>query len=155
MVGQTLDGFRLLPLPRRQALANNFEPHLLIGRKLQGGRRPFPYPGSQFYTLSHHTALTLVHQHLAHPITDEDEDVLVGRLLHEAAQEFNISELSNPVAFDFDVSVKDQIAWSHDVAGLWNLNPHRLKTDEVFLDVARRMLEWHPPGRWCGGGLTG
>lgn len=35
-------------------------------------------------------------------ITDEYEDCLVGRLLHEAGEPFECLELGNPRAFDYD-----------------------------------------------------
>jgi hypothetical protein len=136
----------LLPLleARGDAIARP-DLDVLIGRKLQARwPRPYNYPGGQFYTVSRKTAETVVRQYTQHPITDEPEDVLIGRLLHEAGQKIEINELTNPVAFDFDNDIRDPWAWSHNISGFQALNPHKMKDDELYLRVAREMLKWHP-----------
>ena len=118
-------------------------PHVLIGRKIMGWRQ-YPYPGGQFYTLSRQTAKAVVSRYSTNPIKDEDEDVLIGRLLYEAGEEFDVTELMNPVAFDYDAINGDEWAWSHNITGPDALNPHKMKEDEVYLKVAEQMLALHP-----------
>lgn len=116
--------------------------HAIIGRRLQG-ERPYAYPGGQFYTLSWETVNTIVAQYDTYPVLDEDEDVLIGRLLNEAGVMFEVTELANPIAFDYEAENGDKWAWSHNITEE-SINPHRLKTDVVYLDVAAQMLVLHP-----------
>ena len=126
----------------REAPATTGPDHTVIGRRLQG-ERPYPYPGGQFYTLSWDMVNEIVKQYEAYPVDDEDEDVLIGRLLNEAGVTFDVTELENPVAFDYDAENDDMWAWSHNIKEE-SINPHRLKTDTVYLDVAAQMLALHP-----------
>lgn len=116
--------------------------HAIIGRRLQG-ERSYAYPGGQFYTLSWETVKTIVTQYETYPVSDEDEDVLIGRLLNEAGVTFEVTELENPIAFDYDAENGDKWAWSHNITEE-SINPHRLKSDVVYLDVASQMLALHP-----------
>jgi hypothetical protein len=116
--------------------------HTVIGRRLQG-ERPYPYPGGQFYTLSWETINAIVKQYETYPVSDEDEDVLIGRLLNEAGQTFDVTVLENPVAFDYDAENGDKWAWSHNITEE-SINPHRLKDDLLYLEVAAQMLLLHP-----------
>jgi hypothetical protein len=120
----------------------------IIGRKLEIGG--FKLPGGQFYTMTWSLVEKLSALHRQNPITDEYEDVLVGRLLFEANVDWNLIQLPNPVAFDYDDSQGQVIrgkktAWANDTADLdvWvhavgpgAINPHKMKTDEEYLRVA-------------------
>lgn len=132
----------LEPLLLEEKTITTGSDHAVIGRRLQG-ERPYPYPGGQFYTLSWGMVSAIVKQYEAYPVEDEDEDVLIGRLLNEAGVNFDVTELENPVAFDYDAENDDKWAWSHNITEE-SINPHRLKTDIVYLDVAAQMLALHP-----------
>ncbi|KIW01493.1 uncharacterized protein PV09_06973 [Verruconis gallopava] len=119
-----------------------------IGRKLD--MNGFEYPGGQFYTLSWAMVEKLASLHAENPITDEHEDVLIGRLLHEADVPWHFTKLPNRVAFDYDDSLganlggkktawakedADLDAWVHAV-GSRAINPHKMRGDEEYLRVA-------------------
>lgn len=142
------DSFVALPTFYRQYLQHLFlegsttPGNTVIGRRLQG-ERPYPYPGGQFYTLSWEAINAIVKQYETYPVEDEDEDVLIGRLLHEAGETFEVTELENPIAFDYDAENDDKWAWSHSITEE-SINPHRLKDDLLYLEVAAQMLVLHP-----------
>jgi hypothetical protein len=81
---------------------------------------------------------------------DEFEDVLNGRLLFEAEEKWDLVTLENPVAFDYTDEHGEEIkgiktawavpgddlnAWVHGV-GPGAINPHKMKTDDEYLQVA-------------------
>lgn len=117
----------------------------IIARTLR--RSTWTYPGGQFYTMTWDIVSLVSQLHAKHPIVDEDEDVLIGRLLHEAGEEWHHTDLPNEVAFDFKEKdlrgdgtafAKDGAdlkGWRHAV-GRGSVNPHKMKGDEEFLRVA-------------------
>ncbi|KAE9973080.1 hypothetical protein EG328_004417 [Venturia inaequalis] len=117
----------------------------IIARTLR--RSTWTYPGGQFYTMTWDLAVLLSQLHAKHPINDEHEDVLVGRLLHEAGVEWQHVDLPNEIAFDFEEKdlrgdgtafAKDGAdlkGWKHAV-GRGSVNPHKMKGDEEYLRVA-------------------
>ncbi|KAK9384934.1 hypothetical protein V1515DRAFT_609949 [Lipomyces mesembrius] len=108
---------------------------IIIGRRLTYRKPHFDYPGGQFYTLTWEMTTRLVHLYTLEPIADEHEDVLVGRLLDEAGVSWELVELDNPTAFDYDEKNTDVLANRHAVlAGA--INPHKMKDDETYLKVA-------------------
>lgn len=117
----------------------------IIARTLR--RSTWTYPGGQFYTMTWDMAILLSTLHSKHPIDDEHEDVLIGRLLHEAGEEWQHTDLPNEVAFDFaEKDLRgdgtafaregaDLKSWKHAV-GRGAVNPHKMKGDESYLKVA-------------------
>lgn len=117
----------------------------IIARTLR--RSTWTYPGGQFYTMTWDLAILLSQLHTKHPINDEHEDVLVGRLLHEAGVEWQHSDLPNEIAFDYEEKDirgdgtafardgADLKGWRHAV-GRGSVNPHKMKGDGEFLKVA-------------------
>lgn len=117
----------------------------IIARTLR--RSTWTYPGGQFYTMTWDIATLLSQLHTKHPINDEHEDVLVGRLLHEAGIKWQHSNLPNEIAFDFEEKDlrgdgtafaregADLKGWKHAV-GRGSVNPHKMKGDEEYLRVA-------------------
>lgn len=117
----------------------------IIARTLR--RSTWTFPGGQFYTMTWDLAVLLSQLHAKHPIIDEYEDVLVGRLLHEAQVEWQHIDLPNEIAFDFEEKnlrgdgtafAKDGAdlnGWKHGVAR-GSVNPHKMKEDEEYLRVA-------------------
>lgn len=109
-----------------------------IARKLDYARTPngskldpllhYPHPGGQFYTMSWEMVVLLARLHEQNRITDELEDSLLGRLLYEAHEAFEFVELSDERAFDTD----------EDLGGMSEraINPHKMKSDELYLRVA-------------------
>jgi beta-1,3-galactosyltransferase 1 len=111
----------------------------IIARDMTGmGSKSFRFPGGQFYTLSWDLVVKLADLYTQNPIKDEAEDVLVGRLLHEGGQAWDLVKLDNARAFDYDESVSDASQWAHQITPE-SVNPHKMKTDEVYLDVAGQM----------------
>jgi len=117
----------------------------IVGRTLH--RDKWTYPGGQFYTMSWDMVVLIADLHRANPISDEHEDVLVGRLLHEADEEWHHIDLPSSIAFDYEA---DEVldggsafakknanldGWSHAV-GPGAINPHKLRDDEDYLKVA-------------------
>ncbi|ODQ55380.1 hypothetical protein SAICODRAFT_29006 [Saitoella complicata NRRL Y-17804] len=121
----------------------DFKQRLMIGRPMDRFVKEYPYPGGQFYTLSTSLAHRLSTLHDENPINDEHEDRLVGRLLHEAGETpdtFTFIKLPNQQAFDVDDNVEDLSGWVHRM-GEGAINPHKMKTDEEYLRVARMFGE--------------
>ncbi|KAF2418468.1 hypothetical protein EJ08DRAFT_571388, partial [Tothia fuscella] len=119
---------------------------IYIGRPMQL-HYPFKYASGQFYTLSWDMITLLSQLHNENPIDDEHEDVLLGRLMHEANIAYNVTELPLRAAFDYydDKTRGDGTAWAPedqnvDVLGHalapGALNPHLLKEEEDYLKVA-------------------
>jgi galactosyltransferase len=120
----------------------------ILGRELYSGA--FRFPGGQFYTMTWPLAEKLSTLHRQNPITDELEDVLVGRLLFEAQEEWTLITLPNSVAFDYNDDLGQVIngkktAWAKENADLdvWvhavgpgAINPHKMRRDEEYLRVA-------------------
>ena len=77
----------------------------------------------------------LVHLYTLNPIADEHEDVLIGRLLNESGESWELVELDNRKAFDYDEKNTDVWAWSHAVLE-GAINPHKMKDDQTYLKVA-------------------
>lgn len=73
--------------------------------------------------------------HDANPIRNEDEDVLIGRLPFEANVKFDFIAMPNREAFDVDQRIDDVSARSHQVLE-GAINPHKMKLDEDYLEVA-------------------
>jgi hypothetical protein len=117
-----------------------------IGRPMQL-HYPFQYASGQFYTLSWDLVKLLGQLHRDNFIDDEHEDVLVGRLMHEAGIPYNVTELPLRAAFDYydDKTRGDGTAWApqdQDVNILGHamapgaLNPHLMKEEDDYLRVA-------------------
>ncbi|KAI9770939.1 MAG: hypothetical protein M1840_002643 [Geoglossum simile] len=135
------------PLNSLRYTAQELQPsnRTVFGRLLS--REQFSYPGGQFYTLSWDTMALLARLHTANPITNEHEDVLVGRLMHEAGESFELIELPNRTAFDYspELARGDGTAWAAGGADLdtfvhaigpGSINPHKMRSDEDYLRVA-------------------
>ncbi|QDS72013.1 hypothetical protein FKW77_001924 [Venturia effusa] len=117
----------------------------IIARTLR--RSTWTYPGGQFYTMTWDMVSLLAQLHDEHPINDEHEDVLIGRLLHEAGLKWQHADLPNEVAFDYEEkdlrgdgtafakADADLKGWRHAI-GRGSVNPHKMKEDEEYLRVA-------------------
>ena len=112
-------------------------PRTLISRSMRRFEPRWDYPSGQFYTLSWDLLLTIVGLWQANHIVDEHEDRLIGRLLHEAAVAFTFVRMTHRQAFDYRAGVWDASAWAH-IVGEGALNPHSMKSDEVYRAVAQR-----------------
>jgi beta-1,3-galactosyltransferase 1 len=136
----------LAPLTIHTEVANNSR--TAIARELE--KDGYKYPGGQFYTMTWDLVELLAALHRQKPITNEHEDVLVGRLLHEAHEPWDLVPLSNQSAFDYSsehtltVNGKetawaaldaDLTLWSHGV-GAGAINPHKMRADDEYLKVA-------------------
>jgi hypothetical protein len=123
-------------------------PRTIFGRKTRETIYDFRYPGGQFYTISWDLVEILARLHKEKPPPrNKYEDVLIGKLLSEAKEDWTFTELSNREAFDFEFENKekkvdpwakaraDLNAYEHAI-GKGAINPHRLKDDTVFLQVA-------------------
>lgn len=122
-----------------------FADHVAIGRTLS--RENFTYPGGQFYTLTKDTVRVLAEQHAANPINNLDEDVLIGKLLHDSGVQWTHVDLPNNIAFDYqakDLKSQGQAfakedadlsGWAHAI-GPQSINPHKMRDTEVYLQVA-------------------
>ncbi|KAH7390016.1 hypothetical protein BKA66DRAFT_568923 [Pyrenochaeta sp. MPI-SDFR-AT-0127] len=107
----------------------------------------YTVPGGQFYTMTSDMVSLLANLHTDNPIADEAEDVLVGRLLYEANQDWLHIDLPNPIAFDYEATDlreegkafaaedADLSGWRHAV-GPEAINPHKLRDDETYIKVA-------------------
>ncbi|KAK4937712.1 hypothetical protein LTR10_021722 [Elasticomyces elasticus] len=95
----------------------------------------YDYPQGGFYTFSWELVRTLVRLHKENPIQGEHEDVLNGRLLYEAFEDFEFRILDHPLAFDYDEGNEDVSAWAHRVTKD-AIYVHNLKEDETYLKVA-------------------
>ena len=73
----------LAPLINNAGGSNNLR--TIIARELE--KDGFKYPGGQFYTMTWDLVELLAKLHRQKPISNEHEDVLVGRLLHEAQEQ--------------------------------------------------------------------
>jgi hypothetical protein len=122
----------------------------ILARTLHRGR--YSYPGGQFYTMTWDLVSLLSRLHDENPITDEHEDVMVGRLLFEAGEKWEHVDLPNPVSFDYSDrgTLEDASAWASDGVDLekWNhpvgkgaINPHKMRDDETYLNVAACFYE--------------
>jgi hypothetical protein len=107
----------------------------IIARRLNHHNPDYIYPGGQFYTLSWALVPLLAQLYDKNPIMDEHEDVLVGRYMYEAREPFEFVQLDNRRAFDYDRENDDKLAWSHNISH-GAINPHSIKSDEVYLSVA-------------------
>lgn len=132
----------------------------IIARTLAFDGFTYTYPGGQFYTMTWDLVPLLASLHEKDPIPDEYEDVLVGRLLFEAGESWTHTDLNNHLAFDYDGNFTrgDGTAWASNVTQLdeWShavgpgaINPHKMKEDETYLQVAAcydenglKMDEW-------------
>ncbi|KAI1611895.1 hypothetical protein EDD36DRAFT_465746 [Exophiala viscosa] len=95
----------------------------------------YNYPQGGFYSFSWELVCTLVELYEENPIQDEHEDVLNGRLLYEAHEDFEFTILHHPLAFDYDEKNEDVSAWAHRVISD-AIYVHNLKEDETYLKVA-------------------
>ena len=112
----------------------------MIARQLYWHNPEFAYPGGQFYTLSWPLIEALAAAYTTKPVRDDYADLVIGRLLHDDNVEFDFIQMGNSVAFDFDAKNGDKDSWSHSITE-GSLNPHQLKDNEIFLQVAREMEE--------------
>ena len=119
-------------------LRNNSE-GTLIGRPLNLYRKfelnsgpyvplPYYYPSGRFYTLSWDMVATIADLHTRDPITDEHEDVLIGRLLYEA-------NITVPSFVKLDKERTFDLGWEGRVDNR-TLLVHQIKEDQKYLDVA-------------------
>lgn len=108
---------------------------IMIGRPFYYGDPQYIFPSGSLYTLSWDLVLTLVRLYDANPIEGENEDLLVGRLLHDAGESFDFVELDSSTTFDLDEKNWDKQAWEHRVMD-GAMVPHQLKDDETYLRVA-------------------
>lgn len=107
----------------------------------------YTVPGGQFYTMTSDMVSLLANLHTENPISDEAEDVLVGRLLYEANKAWSHVDLPNPIAFDYEETQlreegkgfaaenADLTTWRHAV-GPGAINPHKMRDDETYVKVA-------------------
>ena len=111
----------------------------IIARSMKDIHRDYSYPQGQFYTVSWDMVLTLSELYAQKHTTDEHEDALVGRLLHEARHDYDLIEVPNDRFHDYNPSNK-LWTWltSHAITNQ-TISPHLLKDDETYLDVARQM----------------
>jgi hypothetical protein len=117
----------------------------VIGRTLY--KEGYTLPGGQFFALSWDVVERLTELYTRNPITNDDEDTLVGRYLYEANEKWQHIDLPNPVAFDYEakelLNADSAFAarganlneWTHAV-GPGAINPHKMKKDEDYLKVA-------------------
>lgn len=100
----------------------------------------FTCPGGQFYTLSWDMLALLVRLHTANPIDNEGEDGMLGTLLHDAGHEFSFVNLDDQRAFDVHEDMHAYGMQMQDLGGVQDmhkaLNPHKMKGDDMYLDVA-------------------
>ncbi|KAK4943723.1 hypothetical protein LTR10_016820 [Elasticomyces elasticus] len=132
--------YRDFILPRPHANAT------IIARDMSRfSSKAYSYPGGQFYTLTWDLVVTLAQLYAQNTINNEAEDVLVGRLLYEGGQPWDLVKLDNDRAFDYDKSISDTSKWAHKVTPD-SVNPHKMKTDEMYLDVAGQMAALQQTG---------
>ncbi len=67
-------------------------------------------------------------------VLDEHEDRLVGRLLHEAGENFTFVPFTNRQSFDLSDD-GDPEAWSHRMLP-GAINPHKMKGDAAYEQIA-------------------
>lgn len=111
----------------------------LIARPLVRSDRNFTLPGGQFYTLSWDLVHIVAKTHHKNPITDVLEDPLIGGLLYEAGARFDFVELNDCRAFDVTENLI-RLSQEKEDLGPINcaaINPHKMKTDEIYLRVAQ------------------
>lgn len=111
----------------------------LIARRLTRNDRNFSTPGGQFYTLSWELVRVVAEAHVRNPISDMPEDVLVGRLLHDAGARFDFVELDDSQAFDV-TDDGNRLGKGKEELGPMDaaaVNPHKMKDDETYLRVAK------------------
>lgn len=111
----------------------------LIARPLVRSDRNFTLPGGQFYTLSWDLVQIVAEAHHKNPISNVTEDRLSGELLYEAGARFDFVELNDCRAFDV---TEDLTRLSQEMEDLGPvncaaINPHKMKTDEMYLQVAQ------------------
>jgi hypothetical protein len=138
----------IAPLPQKTdppSILSSPMNRTIIARTLHRGK--YSYPGGQFYTMTWDLVGLLTKLHNDNPVTDEHEDVLIGRLLFEAGEEWEHVDLPNPISFDYGDkgSVGNGSAWAkpgvdlekwvHPV-GKGAVNPHKMREDETYLSVA-------------------
>ncbi|KIW21344.1 hypothetical protein PV08_01924 [Exophiala spinifera] len=120
------------------------ENRTMIARPTFNWNRGYLYPQGQFYTFSWDLLRILTDCYSRNRITDEHEDALSARLLYEegytAGENYTLVELGNDRFFDYDPEVRVSGQYSHAIMPD-SINPHKLKSDEIYLDVARQMAE--------------
>ncbi|KAF1990571.1 glycosyltransferase family 31 protein [Aulographum hederae CBS 113979] len=101
------------------------------------------YPGGQFYTLTADLVALLPMLYNTNPKDWVDEDLLVGELLQDAQVEWEMVGIPNRQAFDVtypydgpkatgEESEDEGIHWVGEGA----INPHKMKGDDMYLEVA-------------------
>lgn len=112
----------------------------IIARSLYAGKdrwgSDFEYPGGQFYTLSWDLMEVVVKNYRMTTNRTLSEDVFLGKILTESNANFTFVHLPNREAFDYAPWWKDPNGWGHGIAE-GAINPHRMKTDEDYLEVAK------------------
>lgn len=111
----------------------------LIARRLTRNDRNFSTPGGQFYTLSWDLVRLVAETQTAKEISDLPEDVLIGRLLHDAEAKFDFVELDDSRAFDVTDDLHKLSKEGEDLGAIDGaaVNPHKMKDDETYLRVAQ------------------
>jgi beta-1,3-galactosyltransferase 1 len=135
--------------PRMEILAGSKQLKASAHRTALGRRlsiEDFDYPGGQFYTITWDLLELLVKLQQRLNVTNLPEDVLIGHLLREGNEKWNLVELSNPVAFDYsDEDIQQGSAWAANsnkqedwihAVGPKAINPHRMKEDITYLRVS-------------------
>jgi hypothetical protein len=136
--------------PTREPSVSSPMNRTILARTLHRGK--YSYPGGQFYTMTWDLVSLLSRLHDANRITDEHEDVMIGRLLFEAGEQWEHVDLPNPVSFDYGDrgTLEDSSAWASDDVDLekWvhpvgkgAINPHKMRDDETYLKVAACFYE--------------
>ena len=129
----------LLPRLNREQRQTPNVAGTLIARPLVRSDGNFTLPGGQFYTLSWDLVHIVAESHTKNPIINVTEDRLSGELLYEAGARFDFVELNDCRAFDV---TEDLTRLSQEMEDLGPINcaainPHKMKTDEMYLRVAQ------------------
>lgn len=109
------------------------EEKTLVGMLYEGWQsgRNYSYPSGRFYTLSWPLATTLGALYVAHPIVNEHEDALIGRILYEGHQEYNF------IGFPYERSPEIGQGGGYDASiNATTYIMHGLKQSEQYLQVA-------------------
>jgi hypothetical protein len=75
----------------------------------------YDYPGGQFYTLTWDLMQLLVDLQERTGMTSMAENIMLGYLLYDGKETWNLDHLSNPIAFDYsDEDARQDSAWAVD-----------------------------------------
>ncbi|KAF2260425.1 hypothetical protein CC78DRAFT_523335 [Lojkania enalia] len=110
-------------------------------------RDGYTFPGGQMYTLTNDLMKRAARLYKENPRQDEEEDVLIARLLFEAGDTWEHIDMPSTMAYDYQArdlldpgqawarKGADLTLWEHAV-GPGSVNPHKMKKDEDYLKVA-------------------